>query len=103
MPAELDVCGTTRDGLIMAVRHRQRPVVGLQFHPESILTQHGYRLLANFLQLASWRSRHSCPTWTMSATVSTAATDAAAVPGDVLKGASSAFAGTSRRWSRSRH
>ncbi|MHB8972012.1 MAG: anthranilate synthase component II [Pirellulaceae bacterium] len=52
LPAELAVCGTTRDGLIMAVRHRQRPIVGLQFHPESILTQHGYRLLANFLQLA---------------------------------------------------
>ena len=38
----------------MAVRHRERPVVGLQFHPESILTQHGYQLLANFLQLAAY-------------------------------------------------
>ena len=52
MPAELAVCGTTCDGVIMAVRHRQRPVVGVQFHPESILTEHGYRILANFLQMA---------------------------------------------------
>jgi anthranilate synthase/aminodeoxychorismate synthase-like glutamine amidotransferase len=52
LPAALTVCATTRDGLIMAVRHRERPVVGLQFHPESILTQHGYQMLANFLQLA---------------------------------------------------
>ncbi len=52
LPDELAVCGTTPDGLIMAVRHRQRPVVGVQFHPESILTEHGYRMLANFLQMA---------------------------------------------------
>jgi anthranilate synthase component II len=52
LPAALTVCGTTREGLIMAVRHRERPIVGLQFHPESILTQHGYQMLANFLRLA---------------------------------------------------
>jgi len=52
MPHELEVCATAGDGTIMAVRHRQAPVVGVQFHPESILTEHGYRLLANFLQLA---------------------------------------------------
>jgi anthranilate synthase component II len=52
MPAVLAVCGTTRDGVIMAVQHRQRPVVGVQFHPESILTEHGYRILANFLEMA---------------------------------------------------
>ena len=52
MPAELTVCGTTQDGVIMAVQHRQRPVVGVQFHPESILTEHGYRILANFMQMA---------------------------------------------------
>ncbi|MHB0960653.1 MAG: anthranilate synthase component II [Pirellulaceae bacterium] len=52
LPASLSICATTGDGLIMAVRHRERPIVGLQFHPESILTLHGYRILANFLQLA---------------------------------------------------
>lgn len=51
-PDALHVCGKTSDGLIMAVRHRTRPIVGLQFHPESILTQFGYPLLANFLGLA---------------------------------------------------
>ncbi len=50
--AALAVCGMTADRVIMAVRHRRYPVVGLQFHPESILTQHGYRILANFLQMA---------------------------------------------------
>jgi anthranilate synthase/aminodeoxychorismate synthase-like glutamine amidotransferase len=52
LPAELIVSATTADGVIMAVRHRARPVFGVQFHPESILTEHGYRLLANFLRLA---------------------------------------------------
>jgi anthranilate synthase component 2 len=52
LPDALEVCGTTDDGLIMAVQHREYPVVGLQFHPESVLTQHGYELLANFLRLA---------------------------------------------------
>lgn len=40
----------TADGEIMAVRHRKRPVYGVQFHPESIRTQHGHALLANFLR-----------------------------------------------------
>lgn len=52
LPDALEICGTTDDGLVMAVRHRRFPVVGLQFHPESVLTQHGYELLANFLRLA---------------------------------------------------
>lgn len=52
LPDSLEICGTTDDGLVMAVRHRAFPVVGVQFHPESVLTQHGYELLANFLRLA---------------------------------------------------
>jgi anthranilate synthase component 2 len=52
LPDELTVCATTPDGAIMAVRHRQRPVVGVQFHPESILTEHGYIMLANFMRMA---------------------------------------------------
>ena len=40
------------DGVIMAVEHRTRPLFGVQFHPESVLTNCGHRLLANFLKLA---------------------------------------------------
>jgi anthranilate synthase component 2 len=49
-PAELAVTAWTDDGEIMGVRHVSLPIEGVQFHPESILTEHGHRLLANFLQ-----------------------------------------------------
>jgi anthranilate synthase/aminodeoxychorismate synthase-like glutamine amidotransferase len=52
MPRDLETTATLDDGTIMAVQHRQYPVVGVQFHPESVLTQNGYKLLANFLRLA---------------------------------------------------
>ena len=52
LPECLEVSARTDDGTIMALRHRQLPVVGLQFHPESILTDVGYALLAGFLRLA---------------------------------------------------
>jgi anthranilate synthase component 2 len=51
VPGELEVIATADDGEIMGVRHRSHPVVGLQFHPESVLTEHGYRLIAAFLGL----------------------------------------------------
>jgi len=50
VPAELDVCATTDDGEVMAVRHRELPIVGIQFHPESVLTQDGPALARNFLE-----------------------------------------------------
>jgi anthranilate synthase/aminodeoxychorismate synthase-like glutamine amidotransferase len=50
LPAELEVTAQTRDGKIMGLRHRSLPVIGVQFHPESELTEHGHRLLANFLR-----------------------------------------------------
>lgn len=49
LPPELDVTATSEDGEIMAVRHRELAVEGVQFHPEAILTEHGKRVLANFL------------------------------------------------------
>ena len=52
MPAELEVSARTAEGEVMGLRHRSLPVEGVQFHPESILTVEGKRLLANFLELA---------------------------------------------------
>jgi para-aminobenzoate synthetase component 2 len=49
IPAELEVTGRTPSGVIMALRHRELAVEGVQFHPESVLTQAGHRLLANWL------------------------------------------------------
>jgi|SRR6478735_3969241 anthranilate synthase component 2 len=52
LPEELEITATTNDGLIMGVRHKSYPVHGVQFHPESIASEHGHQLLANFLDLA---------------------------------------------------
>jgi para-aminobenzoate synthetase component 2 len=49
LPPVLEVTGETAGGLVMALRHRQHPVEGVQFHPESILTECGHRLLGNWL------------------------------------------------------
>jgi anthranilate synthase component 2 len=49
VPPELLVTATSEDGEIMAVRHATHPVYGVQFHPESVLTEHGYRMLDHFL------------------------------------------------------
>jgi anthranilate synthase component 2 len=55
LPADLEVTAWTDDGEIMGVQHRTRPVHGVQFHPESIATECGHELLANFLDLAGVR------------------------------------------------
>jgi anthranilate synthase/aminodeoxychorismate synthase-like glutamine amidotransferase len=62
LPAELIVTARTGDGVVMALRHRTRPWFGVQFHPESILTEGGYRLVANFLGQAGVAS-HALPPW----------------------------------------
>ena len=53
LPATLEVTARTEDGVIMALRHREHPVVGVQFHPESIGTDAGYRILENFLEMTA--------------------------------------------------
>ncbi|MFN3668558.1 MAG: anthranilate synthase component II [Brevundimonas sp.] len=53
LPDVLEVTASTADGEIMGLSHRTRPIHGVQFHPESIATEHGHDLLANFLDLAN--------------------------------------------------
>ncbi|OSC39312.1 aminodeoxychorismate/anthranilate synthase component II [Mycobacterium decipiens] len=54
LPAVLEVTARTRSGVIMAVQHTELPIHGVQFHPESILTEGGHRMLANWLTYCGW-------------------------------------------------
>lgn len=51
IPDELEVTARTDSGVVMAIRHRELPIHGVQFHPESVLTQGGHRMLANWLEV----------------------------------------------------
>ncbi len=58
LPAELTVTAETADGLVMGLAHKNLPVHGVQFHPESIASEHGHLLLKNFLELAAaWNGK----------------------------------------------
>ncbi len=55
----LEVTATAEDGTVMAVQHRERPLFGIQFHPESILTPDGRRVMENFLAVGAKGERHN--------------------------------------------
>lgn len=55
LPGEIEVLGRTESGIVMAMRHRTLPIHGVQFHPESVLTQGGHRMLANWLEVCGQR------------------------------------------------
>lgn len=55
LPEALQITAMSEEGIVMGMRHRQRPVFGLQFHPESVLTEHGLALLENFVSLTQDR------------------------------------------------
>jgi anthranilate synthase/aminodeoxychorismate synthase-like glutamine amidotransferase len=61
LPASLEVSARTDDGVIMGVRHRSALIEGVQFHPESVLTEHGHALLRNFLVLARAGTASAAP------------------------------------------
>ena len=55
IPPELEVTARTADGMVMGLAHRELPLHGVQFHPESVLTEHGHLMLARFLELCDGR------------------------------------------------
>jgi anthranilate synthase component 2 len=57
IPDSLEITAETSDGLIMGLAHKSHPVHGVQFHPESIASEEGHALLANFLELAGLSPR----------------------------------------------
>jgi len=57
LPAQLEITAWTEDRLIMGLAHKTLPIMGVQFHPESIASEHGHALLRNFLDLAGERGR----------------------------------------------
>ena len=57
LPASLEITAETDDGLIMGLQHRELPIHGVQFHPESIASEHGHAMLANFLEAAGMKPK----------------------------------------------
>ena len=65
VPDCLEVTAQTSDGVIMGLRHTQRPVYGVQFHPESIASHAGHKILANFLKIAGINPKAAPPASTL--------------------------------------
>ena len=68
MPDVLETTSTTDNGIVMGLRHREAPMHGVQFHPESVLTEGGYLMLGNWLRKPACRApqnalRASRPSW----------------------------------------
>ena len=59
LPDEIEVTGRTDSGVVMAMRHRELPIEGVQFHPESVLTEGGHRMLANWLGTLGFSEPHA--------------------------------------------
>lgn len=57
LPSSLEITAETEDGVIMGLRHKRQLVEGVQFHPESYLTEHGHQMLKNFLDMAGKKGR----------------------------------------------
>jgi len=51
LPTELEITGQTESGVVMAIQHKTLPISGVQFHPESVLTEHGYQMIGNWLEI----------------------------------------------------
>jgi para-aminobenzoate synthetase component II len=51
LPAALEITGETESGVVMAIQHKTLPICGVQFHPESVLTEHGYQMIGNWLEI----------------------------------------------------
>ena len=51
LPDEIEVTGSTDSGVVMSIAHKTLPICGVQFHPESVLTEHGYQMIGNWLEI----------------------------------------------------
>ena len=59
LPSCLSATAFADDGVLMAISHKQYPIYGIQFHPEAVLTEHGYDLIENYIKLCrEWRKDH---------------------------------------------
>jgi len=56
LPDSLEVTGATESGVVMALQHKTLPICGVQFHPESVLTEHGYQMIGNWLEICGDKS-----------------------------------------------